>query len=75
MEQILVRKLPPGTKAALKARALRHHRSLEAEVRALIADAVADRPVSIVDLVASPWEVEFDFEPDRLGTTARSAEL
>ena len=33
MEQILIRNLPAGTKAALRARAKQRHRSVEAEAR------------------------------------------
>ncbi len=36
MEQILIRNLPDGTKAALRVRAARHHHSVEAEARAIL---------------------------------------
>ena len=52
MEQILIRNLPAGTKAALRARAEQHHRSVEAEAREILAEAVASEPASIVDQVA-----------------------
>ena len=54
MEQILIRNLPVGTKAALRARAQQRHRSLEAEAR-----DVAD----------------IEFEPERLGLSARPVDL
>ncbi|MXG88957.1 FitA-like ribbon-helix-helix domain-containing protein [Nocardioides flavescens] len=76
MEQIVVRNLPPGTKAMLKARAERHHRSTEAEVRAIIADSLDRASISLVDLVATDdVGVDFEFEPERLGATARDSEL
>ena len=78
MEQILIRNLPAGTKAALKARAAQHRRSVEAEVREILADAIEQDPVTIVDLLStdeSDQGADIDFEPERLGTTARSAQL
>ena len=75
MEQILIRNLPPGTKAALRARAEQHHRSVEAEAREILAEAVSRAPASIVDLVAMDEGAEIEFETDRLGLTARTAEL
>lgn len=45
MSQLLVRNLPGSVKEALRVRAARHHRSMEAEVRAILVDAVAaDQP-------------------------------
>ena len=75
MEQILIRNLPAGTKAALRARAEQHHRSVEAEAREILAEAVSRAPASIVDLVAMDEGAEIEFEPDRLGLTARTAAL
>lgn len=75
MEQILVRNLPSGTKAALKVRAKAHQRSVEAELRALIASALEVRPATLVDLLSSNEGTEIEFTPGRLGLTARSAEL
>lgn len=75
MEQILIRNLPAGTKAALKARATRHRRSVEAEVRSLLADALRREPVTLVDLLASDEGTDIEFEPERLGATVRIPEL
>ena len=75
MEQILIRNLPAGTKAALRARAEARHRSVEAEARDVLTIALADEPVTIVDLLSIDEGADFDFEPDRLGLTARSAVL
>jgi plasmid stability protein len=76
MEQILIRNLPVGTKAALRARAKQHHRSLEAEARDVLARAVGDgAPVTLVDLLGTDEGVDIDFEPGRLGLTVRSAPL
>ncbi|SNS50443.1 Plasmid stability protein [Micrococcales bacterium KH10] len=75
MEQILIRNLPPGTKAALRARAQEHHRSLEAEARALLTEAVQGKPATIVDLLAMNPEIEIEFEPEKLGLQARTPEL
>ena len=75
MEQILIRNLPAGTKAALRARAEQRHRSVEAEARDVLTKALADEPVTIVDLLSTDEGADIDFEPGRLGLTARSAQL
>ena len=75
MEQILIRNLPPGTKAKLKARAGQHHRNAEAEVRAILAEALERDPITLVDLLATDEGADIDFEPDRLGLTARTPDL
>lgn len=75
MEQVLIRNLPAGTKAALRARAKRHHRSLEAEARDLLTRALEGEPVTIVDLLSADEGADVDFDPEPLGLTARSAEL
>jgi plasmid stability protein len=75
MEQILIRNLPAGTKAALRARAEQRHRSVEAEARDLLTRALEGEPVTIVDLLSTGEGADIEFEPERLGLTARSAEL
>lgn len=75
MEQILVRGLPPGTKAALRARADAHHHSVEAEVRDLIARALSANSITLVDLIGMDDDPGLDFEPARLGLRARTADL
>jgi plasmid stability protein len=75
MEQILIRNLPAGTKAALRSRAKQHHRSVEAEAREVLAQALDRDPVTIVDLLSTAEGEDIDFEPERLGLTARTAEL
>ncbi len=75
MEQILIRNLPAGTKAALKARAEQHRHSVEAEAREILAGALGREPLTLVDLLASDEGADIDFEPERLGMTARTPEL
>lgn len=75
MDQILIRNLPPGTKAALRTRADRHNRSLEAEAREILADALSGEPATLVDLLSTTEGDEITFEPDPLGMTGRAAEL
>ncbi len=75
MEQILVRSLPEGTKAALRRRAERHHRSVEAEAREILAAAVEREPVTLVDLLGSDEGSDIEFEPARLGLAARIPDL
>lgn len=74
-EQILIRNLPAGTKAALKARAERHRRSVEAEARDILADALEREPVTMVDLLGTDEGADIEFEPERLGLTARTPDL
>ncbi|MDQ2852745.1 toxin-antitoxin system [Dermatophilaceae bacterium Sec6.4] len=75
MEQILIRNLPAGTKAALRARAEQRHRSVEAEARDVLTRALERDPVSILDMLSMDEGGDIEFEPDRLGLTARTAEL
>lgn len=75
MEQILIRNLPAGTKAALKLRAEQHRRSVEAEARKILADALEREPVTLVDLLGTDEGTDIEFEHPRLGLTARTAEL
>lgn len=75
VEQILIRNLPPGTKAKLKARAGQHHRNTEAEVRAILVEALEREPLTLVDLLSTDEGADIDFEPGRLGLTARVPEL
>jgi plasmid stability protein len=78
MEQMLIRNLPDGTKAALRVRAEHHHQSVEAEVRAILSDALEREPATLVDLLAmaqTEVDIAVEFEPERLGLTARTAEL
>lgn len=75
MEQILVRNLPAGTKAALRARADQHHRSVEAEAREILAEALQREPVTMVDLLSTDQGADTDFEPERLGLAAQTPEL
>ena len=75
MEQILIRSLPGGTKAALRARAEQHRRSVEAEARQILADALEREPATIVDLLSTDQGADIEFEPGRLGLAARTPEL
>ena len=75
MEQILIRNLPAGTKAALRARAKQHRLSAEAEARKILAEALDRDPVTLVDLLGTDEGADIDFEPERLGATARTADL
>lgn len=75
MEQILIRNLPAGTKAALRVRAEQHRRSVEAEAREILALALESAPATLVDLLSSDEGADIDFEPERLGLVARVPEL
>lgn len=75
MEQILIRNLPAGTKAALRARAEQRHRSVEAEARDLLSKALQSEAVTIVDLLGMHEGAEIEFEPVRMGLAARAADL
>ncbi|HET7387616.1 MAG TPA: hypothetical protein VFJ19_13245 [Nocardioidaceae bacterium] len=75
VEQILIRNLPVGTKAALRARAEQHHRSVEAEAREILGEKLRSEPVTIIDLLSMDEGADIEFEPGRLGLTARTPEL
>lgn len=75
MEQILIRNLPAGTKAALRARAEQHRRSIESEAREILAEALGREPVTLVDLLGTDEGADIEFEPERLGLTARTPDL
>lgn len=75
MEQILIRNLPEGTKAALRVRAERHHHSVEAEARAILTAGLSGEDIPMSVLLAADTGHNIDFEPDRLGLTARTPEL
>lgn len=75
MEQILIRNLPAGTKVALKIRAEQHRRSVEAEAGEILADALEHEPITLVDLLGTEEHTDIKFEPERLGLTARAADL
>ena len=59
----------------MRARAESHRRSVEAEVRKILADALKQEPVTIVDLLGMEDGADIEFEPQRLGLTARDPEL
>lgn len=75
MEQIVVRNLPPGTKAKLKARAKAHDRSVEAEARAIIAAGLDRAPVTLVDLLGTDDGADIEFEPARIQVSIRAVDL
>jgi len=75
VEQILIRNLPAGTKAALRARSEAHHRSVEAEARDVLTKALQGEPVTIVDVLGTDEGADIEFQPKRLGVTAGSAPL
>lgn len=76
MEQVLIRSLPDGTKASLRARAERNHRSVEAEARAILSDALNEQPPTLVDLLADPRpEANFDWEPEPTKVDVRQVDF
>lgn len=75
VEQILIRNLPAGTKAALRARAQQHQQSVEAEAREILADALDREPRTLVDLLGTDEGADIEFEPERLGLTVRTPNL
>lgn len=64
-----------GTKAALRVRAEQRHRSVEAEAREVLTEALEREPVTLVDLLSMDDGDDIDFEAERLGRTAPTAEL
>lgn len=74
-EQILIRNLPDGTKAASKDRARPNKRSVEAEARAILCESLPRPPTSMIDLLRLDGSESIEFEPERLGLRARDVEL
>lgn len=81
MSMLTVRDLDPAVKAKLRERAARRGRSMEAEVRAILAEAVArdDERPNIVDSIREYFgdlDFEFDLEiPDRSASLQRPVDL
>lgn len=75
VEQILIRNLPPGITSKLKARARQNHRSTEAEVRAILVEALEREPLTLVDLLSTDEGADIGLDPGRLGLTARVPDL
>jgi plasmid stability protein len=75
MEQIVIRNLPVGTKAGLRLRADANQRSVEAEAREILTEAVNQDELTLVDLLTTDEGVSIDFEPQHLGLTGRIPEL
>ncbi len=74
MATLTIRNLPDATRLALKARAAAHNQSMEAEVRDILADAVAARSDFVVDWIAATASLRGDFEaPER--SPARDVDL
>ena len=53
MTAVSIRNLDPAVKAKLRVRAAEHGRSMEAEIRAILVDAVSElsRPVGLFDAI------------------------
>jgi antitoxin FitA len=60
-----------GTKAALRVRAEQHHRSVEAEARAILTGALGRAAVTIVDMLCTGEGADIEFEPERLNIASR----
>lgn len=79
MSMLTVRSLDPEVKAKLRERAARRGRSMEAEVREILAQAVAvdDAQSSLADIIMERFsgvEVALDL-PDRSADTQRHVDL
>lgn len=58
--------------AALRVRAARHHHSAEDEARAILTAGLSGEDVPMSVLLAIDSGQDIDFEPERLGLTART---
>ena len=74
MEEIVIRNLPEGTTAALRVRAARHHRSADAEARAILTAELSGQDVPISVLLAADSGHDIDFEPERRPGSRRQAD-
>lgn len=59
----MIRGVPAGTIAALQVRAARHHRSVEAEARAILTAGLSGDEVPMSVLLAADTGHDIDFEP------------
>lgn len=73
MEQMVIRNLADGTKDKMRRRAQAHHRSMEAEARTILEEALRDEQATIVDMLRAPDGIEL--EVDRLGIGRRPVDL
>ncbi|MCB1810528.1 MAG: hypothetical protein KDK04_02220 [Candidatus Competibacteraceae bacterium] len=68
MAAIIIRNLDPATKTGLSARARRHGRSMEAEVRAILDQTIAQDHETLAEFVARIFpatiRTEQGFDPD-----------
>lgn len=71
----MIRNLPEGTNAALRVCAARHRHSVEAEARAILTTGLSGENVPMSMLLAADTGDDVDFEPERLGLTARTPQL
>lgn len=71
----MIRSLPAGTKAKLRSCAEQHRRSVEAEVREILADTLSRDPATIVDTLSMDEGADIAFEPQQLGLTVPTPEL
>lgn len=74
MATLTIRNLPEGVRRALRERAASRNRSMEAEARSILRDAVLPRDDFVADWVAATAELRGDLElPVR--SPARSIDL
>ena len=78
MAAVSIRDLDDQVKERLRVRAARHGRSMEAEIRAILADAVAENTseglfTTLLERFGEVGGVELDLPPR--ATSARAAEL
>lgn len=71
MTPIVIHNLPLPTEQALHRQARRHNRTVEQEVRQILADALPRARPPLVDLVATRDGANVTFDPDRLRLTVR----
>lgn len=71
-EQVLIRNLPTGTKNQLRVRAKGNGRSMEAEARTVLIEGLTKPPLTLVDLLSSDDDLEF--EPVKLNWRPREIE-
>ena len=79
MAMVTVRNLDEQVKVRLRERAARHGRSMEAEIRTILADAVHDQaePPSLAEAILAAFDgISADFPmPDRSTETQRPVDL
>lgn len=75
MDPIVVHDLPASAQAALRELAARHHRTVDAEVQAILLASLSPGPVTIGDRLSGVGGTAFDLGSSGFGLTTGAPDL